>query len=184
MATKTVSAPLPGTFYRRPHPTSRRSRTKATPRGRRHDRADRGDEDLYPGRRGGIRAHHAVPGRQRGRSHGRPAALRYRGLNRDDALAQDPRCQPRRNRRAHHPRGAGLGIATVQAVSAADSDLLAARLADEVVDIGPPHATKSYLNQAAILRRGRARPAPTPCIRATVFFPRTPISPTAVEQPG
>lgn len=45
-----------------------------------------------------------------------------------------------------------LGITTVQAVSAADRDMLAARLADEVVEIGPAHAAKSYLNREAILR--------------------------------
>jgi acetyl-CoA carboxylase biotin carboxylase subunit len=45
-----------------------------------------------------------------------------------------------------------LGIATVQAVSAADRDMLAARLADEVVEIGPAHAQKSYLNGAAMVR--------------------------------
>ncbi|HEY4044765.1 MAG TPA: acetyl-CoA carboxylase biotin carboxylase subunit [Rhodopila sp.] len=45
-----------------------------------------------------------------------------------------------------------LGITTIQAVSAADRDMLAARLADEVVGVGPAHAAKSYLNQAAMLR--------------------------------
>ena len=49
-----------------------------------------------------------------------------------------------------------LGIATVQVVSTADRDMLAARLADEVVEIGPPHAGKSYLNQTAILDAARA----------------------------
>ncbi|HUG62963.1 MAG TPA: acetyl-CoA carboxylase biotin carboxylase subunit [Methylomirabilota bacterium] len=44
-----------------------------------------------------------------------------------------------------------LGIATVQAVSAADRDMLAARLADAVADVGPAHATKSYLNKDAVL---------------------------------
>lgn len=44
-----------------------------------------------------------------------------------------------------------LGIATVQVHSKADKDSLAVRLADEAVDIGPPQASKSYLNQAAIL---------------------------------
>src|SRR5260370_30067552 len=48
-----------------------------------------------------------------------------------------------------------LGIATVQVVSTADRDMLAARLADEVFEIGPPHAAKSYLNQAAILNAAR-----------------------------
>jgi acetyl-CoA carboxylase, biotin carboxylase subunit len=44
-----------------------------------------------------------------------------------------------------------LGIATVQVYSKADKDSLAVRLADESIDIGPPQASKSYLNQAVIL---------------------------------
>ena len=44
-----------------------------------------------------------------------------------------------------------LGVKTVQAVSAADKDMLAARLADETVEIGPAHATKSYLNKDAVV---------------------------------
>jgi acetyl-CoA carboxylase biotin carboxylase subunit len=45
-----------------------------------------------------------------------------------------------------------LGIATVQAVSAADHDMLAARLADAVAPVGSAHATKSYLNKEAMLQ--------------------------------
>src|SRR5581483_9887719 len=45
-----------------------------------------------------------------------------------------------------------LGIATVQAASAADVDMLAARMADKVAVVGPPHATKSYLNKEAMLK--------------------------------
>jgi acetyl-CoA carboxylase, biotin carboxylase subunit len=44
-----------------------------------------------------------------------------------------------------------LGIATVQVHSQADAESLAVRMADESVDIGPPHAAKSYLNIEAIL---------------------------------
>src|SRR5882672_2594642 len=44
-----------------------------------------------------------------------------------------------------------LGLATVQVYSKADKDSLAVRLADESVDIGPPQASKSYLNRDAIL---------------------------------
>lgn len=44
-----------------------------------------------------------------------------------------------------------LGIRTVQAHSAADRDMLAVRLADEAIEIGPPAAKKSYLNIAAIV---------------------------------
>ena len=49
-----------------------------------------------------------------------------------------------------------LGLAVVQAVSAADRDSLAARLADEVVEIGPASAAKSYLNAAAIVAAATA----------------------------
>ena len=44
-----------------------------------------------------------------------------------------------------------LGLATVQVYSKADKDSLAVRLADESVDIGPPQASKSYINRDAIL---------------------------------
>ena len=44
-----------------------------------------------------------------------------------------------------------LGIKTVQAVSAADREMMAARLADEIVEIGAAHATKSYLNREALV---------------------------------
>ena len=44
-----------------------------------------------------------------------------------------------------------LGIRTIQAHSAADVSSLAVKMADEAVNIGPPHAAKSYLNIAAII---------------------------------
>ncbi len=48
-----------------------------------------------------------------------------------------------------------LGIATVQAVSEADRDTLAARMADEATVIGPAHASRSYLNAGALLDAAR-----------------------------
>ncbi len=45
-----------------------------------------------------------------------------------------------------------LGLATAQVFSQADRDMLAVKLADEAVEIGPPQATKSYLSAEAILR--------------------------------
>lgn len=45
-----------------------------------------------------------------------------------------------------------LGIRTVQVHSAADRDMLAVRLADQSVEIGPPSAAKSYLNIEAVLK--------------------------------
>jgi acetyl-CoA carboxylase biotin carboxylase subunit len=44
-----------------------------------------------------------------------------------------------------------LGIRTVQVHSAADADMLAVRLADEAINIGPPAPRKSYLNIDAII---------------------------------
>ncbi|MBU3261931.1 acetyl-CoA carboxylase biotin carboxylase subunit [Roseovarius sp. PS-C2] len=44
-----------------------------------------------------------------------------------------------------------LGLRTVQVVSTVDYDMLAARLADEVVEIGPAPANQSYLNIDRIL---------------------------------
>ncbi len=39
-----------------------------------------------------------------------------------------------------------MGLRAVQVHSAADADMLAVKLADEAIDIGPPSAAKSYLN--------------------------------------
>lgn len=48
-----------------------------------------------------------------------------------------------------------LGIKTVQVHSAADVESLAVKMADEAVNIGPPHAAKSYLNIESILKAAR-----------------------------
>ena len=48
-----------------------------------------------------------------------------------------------------------LGLKTVAIYSDADADSLAVRMADESVNIGPPHATKSYLNMDAVLAAAR-----------------------------
>src|SRR5712671_5814211 len=45
-----------------------------------------------------------------------------------------------------------LGLATAQVFSEADRDMLAVKLADEAIEIGPAQATKSYLSGEAILR--------------------------------
>jgi len=44
-----------------------------------------------------------------------------------------------------------LGMEVVQAHSEADTDMLAVRLADRAVNIGPPQATKSYLDVAGVV---------------------------------
>ncbi len=49
-----------------------------------------------------------------------------------------------------------LGITAVVGHSSADADSLAVRLADEAVEIGPPHPTKSYLNAAAVIAAARS----------------------------
>ena len=48
-----------------------------------------------------------------------------------------------------------LGLATVQVHSSADAAMLAVRMADEAVEIGPPHPAKSYLKAEAILEAAR-----------------------------
>ena len=48
-----------------------------------------------------------------------------------------------------------LGIRTVQVHSAADAGMLAVKMADEAVNIGPPHAAKSYLNIENILKAAK-----------------------------
>ena len=53
-----------------------------------------------------------------------------------------------------------LGISTVQVMSKADHDMLAVKLADQAIEIGPAQAAKSYLNTDAILS-ARLLPAPT-----------------------
>jgi acetyl-CoA carboxylase, biotin carboxylase subunit len=49
-----------------------------------------------------------------------------------------------------------LGMTTIQVHSAADADSLAVKMADKAFDIGPPHASRSYLNIQAILEAAEA----------------------------
>ncbi|MGR9251182.1 acetyl-CoA carboxylase biotin carboxylase subunit [Rhizobium leguminosarum] len=49
-----------------------------------------------------------------------------------------------------------LGIRTVQVHSVADADMLAVKLADEAVNIGPPSAAKSYLDINAVVSAAKA----------------------------
>ncbi len=49
-----------------------------------------------------------------------------------------------------------LGIRTVQVHSAADADMLAVKLADEAIDIGPPSAAKSYLNIEKVIEAAKS----------------------------
>ena len=49
-----------------------------------------------------------------------------------------------------------LGMTTIQAHSVADADSLAVKMADKAINIGPPHAAKSYLNISAILAAAAA----------------------------
>lgn len=48
-----------------------------------------------------------------------------------------------------------MGIRTVQVYSAADANSLAVEMADEVVEIGPPPAAKSYLNIEAVIQAAK-----------------------------
>ncbi len=48
-----------------------------------------------------------------------------------------------------------LGLKTVQIHSLADKESMAVKMADEAVNVGPPHAAKSYLNIEAILNAAK-----------------------------
>jgi acetyl-CoA carboxylase, biotin carboxylase subunit len=48
-----------------------------------------------------------------------------------------------------------LGLKTVQIHSIADTQSMAVKMADEAVNVGPPHAAKSYLNIEAILNAAK-----------------------------
>ena len=48
-----------------------------------------------------------------------------------------------------------LGIHTIQAYSEADAAMLAVRMADEAVCIGPPKASDSYLNLEAVVQAAK-----------------------------
>src|SRR4029079_5099349 len=76
-----------------------------------------------------------------------------------------------------------LGLRTVQVHSAADSDSLPVRMADEAVEIGPPPAAKSYLNVEAIL--AAARQSSADAIHPGYgFLSENPRFAHAVEQAG
>ena len=77
-----------------------------------------------------------------------------------------------------------LGIRTVQAHSAADADMLAVRVADAAVCIGPAAASKSYLDIKAVVAAAVALPASTPFIPATAFSPKMPPSPMPWRRRG
>ena len=49
-----------------------------------------------------------------------------------------------------------LGVHTIQVHSSADTELLAVKMADEAVNIGPPQASKSYLNIDALITAAKA----------------------------
>ena len=49
-----------------------------------------------------------------------------------------------------------LGMTTIQVHSTADAESLAVKMADKAFNIGPPHASRSYLNIQAILEAAEA----------------------------
>jgi acetyl-CoA carboxylase biotin carboxylase subunit len=49
-----------------------------------------------------------------------------------------------------------LGVRTIQVYSSADADSLAVKMADEAINIGPPQASKSYLNIDSLISAAKA----------------------------
>ena len=98
---------------------------------------------------------------------------------------KDPDRQPRRDRRPHHPAPrAGSGVGTVAVVSEADRGAPFARMADEVVEIGPGPATESYLRGDRIIAAARETEGRGASTRATASSPRTPTSPRPSARPA
>ena len=77
-----------------------------------------------------------------------------------------------------------LGVATVAVVSEADRGAPFARMADEVVEIGPGPAIGELSARRQDHRRRPARPRPRPSTRATASSPRTPTSPKPWARPA
>ena|SRR5271166_4808726 len=76
-----------------------------------------------------------------------------------------------------------LGIRTVQTVSAADNEMLAARLADAVADVGQP-TPPSHISTRRPLLRPPLRAVPMLSIRATASYRRVPTSPQGGKAQG
>jgi acetyl-CoA carboxylase biotin carboxylase subunit len=76
-----------------------------------------------------------------------------------------------------------LGIKTIQVYSAADSESLAVRMADEAINIGPFQAAKSYLNIEAVLAAARATGADA-IHPGYGFLSENPVFAEAVEAAG
>ena len=74
------------------------------------------------------------------------------------------------------------GIKTVAVYSTADTELMHVKLADESICIGPPLATKSYLNIPNIIAAAEVTGA-TGIHRATASSRKTPISPNRSRNP-
>ena len=159
MARTQILSPLPGTFYRKSAPDQPPYKNVG-------DRIELGDviglievmksfNEVKADAAGRIVE---LRDRKRGAGDGGSAARRGRKLGTQLAMAIRSLLIANRGEIAVRIIRAAreLGIRTVQAHSQADANSLAVRLADRAVDIGPPHAAKSYLNIPAILEAARS----------------------------
>jgi acetyl/propionyl-CoA carboxylase alpha subunit len=128
MASKTFEAPVPGTFFRKPAP---------------HQPPFKGEgENVAVGDTVGLIEVMKTFTPVVAEVAGRLLAFHVRTLfvaNRGEIAVRIIRAAK------------ALGMRTVQAASSADREMLAARMADEIAEIGPPHATKSHLNKEAVV---------------------------------
>ena len=77
-----------------------------------------------------------------------------------------------------------MGIPSVAVYSDCDRGARHVREADQAVPIGPSEAAEELPAHRRDRRRGAPQPAPTPCIRATASWPRTPPSRAPAATPA
>ena len=185
MATKTILSPLPGPSTAGRRRTSRPTRRRATRRGRRLVGLIEVMKTFTEVKAEAARQDRRVPRRQRGAGDGRPAALRARGLSRM-AIREAPHRQSRRDRGAHHPRGAASSAcAPCRSYSAADARHAGGaawptrRSRSARRTPRSPTSTSTRSSPRPTRQRRRRRPS-----RATASSPRTPTSPMRWRRPG
>ena len=170
---KEILSPLPGTFYRRPAPDKPPFKADG-------DVVAVGDVvGLIEVMKSFIEVHADAAARSSGSwSRTKSRSWRASRCSRSSKMAISRLLIANRGEIAVRIQRAAreLGIRTIQVHSAADAELLAVRMADEAVNIGPPQAGQILSEHRGHSRAPPPPPAPTRSIPATASCRRTPTS--------